>query len=567
MKNLKVKSMIKVIIAIIIAGGVASGAYFYIGGETKQEAKSIEMVDYNAIVSTITKSLDSSGTIESFEQFDIVSLVSGDILSDFVEVSTMVEKDAILYNIDSGDLENNIKKAENSLTKQQTSYQEVIDSQADLNIKSKLTGVITELYIKVGDTVSSQTKICDIIDTSTLTLTIPFHATQIGTFNIGSTATVNIEEAGESITGKITGIATGTYVSSNGSLVTDIEIEVSNPAVLTDSYIASAEIHGIQSADVAVFQYKNSTTIYAGTTGDISKLNVMKGDKISNGTVIAVATNDSLATSIQNAKFSLEDAQLSYDSTVDQLNDYAITSPITGTIIEKKYKEGDTIEGSKTTLAVVADMSKVKFTMEIDELNIKTIEQGADVIVTADAIDGVTYHGYVSSIGLIGTQSQGVTTYPVEVVIDEPEGLLPSMNVTAVIVTEKAENVITVPTAYVARNNLVLITEDDAEGYQTSERAEVGKIMENANAPEGYKYLCVSTGLTDGTVVEITEGIKEGTTVYMQVVALGNATQQDASPFGNMGNMGDMSSGMGGMNAGTTTGRGSGTTSGTGPRG
>ena len=75
----------------------------------------------------------------------------------------------------------------------------------------------------------------------------------------------------------------------------------------------------------------------------------------------------------------MQESQLSYESSQDQLDEYTITAPISGTVIEKDIKAGDTLESnnsSSTTLCVIADMSVMTLTIDVDELDIAQLKEG-----------------------------------------------------------------------------------------------------------------------------------------------------------------------------------------------
>ena len=63
--------------------------------------------------------------------------------------------------------------------------------------------------------------------------------------------------------------------------------------------------------------------------------------------------------------------------TKKELEDYSIKSPIDGVVLSKEYKAGDSINSNYkgTSLMVVANMSKVKFDMSIDELDIAKVKK------------------------------------------------------------------------------------------------------------------------------------------------------------------------------------------------
>ena len=214
---------------------------------------------------------------------------------------------------------------------------------------------------------------------------------------------------------------------------------------------------------------------------------------------------------------------------------------------------GDTLDSNKTSLAVVADMSSLTFTMQIDELDVQELSEGQRVVVTADAVEGKSFDGVITSIGIIGTSSSGVTTYPVEVVIEEYEGLLPGMNVTAEIITEEVTDTVRIPVAALSRGDLVLVTQEYAQqiGAQQAQEegaaasAQPGEIVTLGTEQQGYVWLKVESGLTDGEYVEITAGLEEGAQVYVSTSAQsGSESTQSGMGMGGMGMGAGMPAGM-----------------------
>lgn len=141
------------------------------------------------------------------------------------------------------------------------------------------------------------------------------------------------------------------------------------------------------------------------------------------------------------------------------MDNYTVTSPIRGTVIDKNYKAGETSEAGKV-LCTIYDLSYLTMTLSVDELDISHIEVGQEVGITADAVEGRTYAGVVTKVSVAGSSSGGTNTYPVTVRIDETEGLLPGMNVDAVITLRSASNVLAIPAGALNRGNTVLVTAD-----------------------------------------------------------------------------------------------------------
>ena len=164
--------------------------------------------------------------------------------------------------------------------------------------------------------------------------------------------------------------------------------------------------------------------------------------------------------------------------------------------------------------------------------------------ITSDAKEGQTFTGVVTKVSVVGTTSGGTTTYPVTVRIDDTEGLRPGMNVDAEIVLSSADDVLAIPSLAVNRGNTVLITSDSPSAANALDQ----------EAPDGYVYVQVETGVSDDSYIEVTSGLREGDTVaYLRAVSSGSDMMMGGMP-GGMG--GGMPSGGGGMPSGGRPGGG-----------
>ena len=208
------------------------------------------------------------------------------------------------------------------------------------------------------------------------------------------------------------------------------------------------------------------------------------------------------------------------NDTEKQMENYTITSPISGTVIQKNVKAGDTVgtdTNSSETLCTIYDLSYLEMTLNVDELEILSIKEGQNVTITADAISDRTFTGVVTSVSAAGTTTGGTTTYPVTIRIDDTGDLLPGMNATAEIEVSSAENALTIPNGAVVRGNYVLVTKDSPSAVNA---------VQDMTAPDGYVYVKITTGTSDNDSIEVTGGLQEGDTIAYDADA---AEKQNAS--------------------------------------
>lgn len=456
-------------------------------------------IDYAAERRDLVISVSDSGALQPADSYNIVGLVGGDVLAADFEEGDYVEKDTLLYQIDSSDAEKSIEQARISLENAGLTYQNVVDGLDGLSPKSSVAGRVTKLYVRAGDEVQTGSPLADIADTDNMVLELGFHQSDAQNIYVGDSAEVTLGTTGEKLTGSVTAVSRAVDHGNGNVLLNNIEITVSNPGGLQAGTYATAVIKGFNCAASGQFEPKTQTKVVSMAGGTVGRLLVSEGDRVSKDQALMTIDSDSAQRQIRGADLGVRSAQLSLDNAMDIMDKYSIKAPISGTVVEKKIKAGDRLDNtSASVLAVIYDMSYLSLNLDIDELDIGSIKAGQKVSIEADALPGKTFEGYVDRVGVNGTSTAGVTTYPVRVIVENYEDLLPGMNVTAEVIIEKAENVLTVPISAVGRGNVVLVADPSSKGD-----------MKNG-VPAGYRQVEVKVGRTTDDYIEILEGINEG---------------------------------------------------------
>jgi HlyD family secretion protein len=534
----KLRKHKKLVIGIVVLVVLLVAASMLLHGGGSKGGGGMDYVTETVSTRSITKSLSGSGTLQPANSYTVVTLIEGDILSADFEEGDIVEKDTVLYQIDSSNASKNIEKSQISYNQAQRSYNNTVQKQY---VKATTAGTVYSLNVKVGDEISQGQTIAVIRDSGTMSLKVPFPVDDAKSFYVGESAVITLDSTFETLNGTVTEISGADIVGDGNMITRNVTIEVKNPGGLSDSQRATASINGINCAGSGTFTYRSDSTVTAEASGTVTAIKVAEGGTVTKDQVILTIGGSDMNDQLSSAQENLRNAQLSMESMQEQLDDYTITSPISGTIVDKQYKAGDTVESGKQ-LCTIYDLSYLEMTLSIDELDISSLEVGQSVRITADAVEGKEYTGVVTKVSVAGTTSGGTTVYPVTVRIDETDGLLPGMNVDAEIVISEADNVLAIPNGAVNRNNLVLITKDSPSAVNAVEQ-------ENLEAPEGYVYVEVETGLSDDDYVEITSGLQEGDTVaYIRVVSSSDDTMM--MPMGMGGGMGGGMTGGGGAPGG-----------------
>ena len=468
-------------------------------------------------------SVSGTGAIEPLHSYKVTTLVKGEVLEAPFEEGQTVHKGDLLFRIDSTDVETSIEQAQLSLESARLNYQQLLknqdDSHKNATVEANATGVITKLYVDEGDMVSAGAPIADILDRDNMKLKVPFHSADAAGFYVGQSATVTVDGTMETLPGTIDTIAATDSVGPGGTLVRDITIVVRNPGALTDTSMGTASIGTASSASSGTFAYGESKQVVAKTSGELTSLTVKEGDRVMEDQVMGGFDETDMETQIENAAIQVQNAELTLKNAQDRLEDYSITSTIDGTVIEKNYDVGDTLDTSNASTtgiaypAAIYDMSALTFDISVNELDINKIQVGQKVEITADAVEGETFTGVVDKVNINGTTTNGSTNYPVTVLVDgTPEELKPGMNVSAKIIVEDAGSVLCVPVEAVSRG---------ADGTSLVKVAGEGALDENGNLVDSSKLedRVVTLGRSDDTYIEILSGLEDGETVYIYQAA------------------------------------------------
>ncbi len=522
------------IVLCVLAVAVIGGGTAFLS-RTRAKAAKAETTYTTASVEkrSITNALTGSGTLQPADSYTVTTLVSGEVLSDTFEEGDIVEKDQLLYTIDSSDVST-------TETQAQTNYTQALKAKYPT---ADISGTVSEVYVSNGDAVSAGTELCRISASNDLTIDFQFSYAKDGDFYVGQPAKIYLNGYAGYIDGTVAQVGGSSMANATGMKMTTVRVKAVNPGLVTGDCTASAVVGNYTSYGQTTVKVGTGSTITASASGKVSGLTLMPGDSVSSGQRICTITGDSVDNQLQNAKDSLESAQ-------DRLDDYMVTSPITGTVVEKTVKAGDNVgtgSNSNNTLCIIYDLTYLEMTLNIDELDIDNVEVGQTVNVTSDAKEGQTFTGVVTKVSVVGTTSGGTTTYPVTVRIDDTDGLRPGMNVDAEIVLSSADGVLAIPSLAVNRGDTVLVTSDSPSAANALEQ----------EAPEGYAYVQVTTGISDDSYIEISSGLQEGDTVaYLRTASSGSDMMMSGMPGGDMG--GGMPGGGGGMPSGGPGGGGPG---------
>ena len=499
---------------------VVAGA-FLMPRQTSPASTSVSYLQDTPQRRSITNVFSDSGTITAANTYEVKPLVRGTVLTADFQEGDMVQAGDVLYTIDSSDAANSVARAQLSLNQAQRSYEDAVNAQY---VRTDIGGTVVSIGVAPGDVVTAGQEVATIRDESVMLLTLDFPAADAAGFAVGQTAEVTLDGTYERIAGTIRSVSGADTLSSGSLLVRSVTIAVPNNGSLTAAQAATASVNGVSALGSARLAYQKSQTLAAASAGTVAALCVQPGSAVGAGANVIQLASDSLTRQVETASDNLLSAELSVDDAKNTMDNYTITAPISGTIIHKNVQAGETVGGDSTTAAtamcIIHDLSYLEMTLNVDELQILSMQVGQNVQIKADAIPDQTFNGVVTNVSSAGTTTSGTTTYPVTIWIDDYGQLLPGMNATAEIVVDSVQDALSIPNAAVIRGSYVLVTADSPSAANA---------VTDMTAPEGYVYVRVRTGISDDDYIQVLEGLEEGDTVAY------DASSVSSSSYGAMG--------------------------------
>jgi len=190
----------------------------------------------------------------------------------------------------------------------------------------------------------------------------------------------------------------------------------------------------------------------------------------------------------------------------EELANATIRSPIEGTVLLRSVELGSPVSSilnlgaNATPVFTLGDIDHVFVRGKVDEADIGVVRLGLPARITTETFKGKVFEGRVTQISPLGVEKDNVTTFEVEVSIDNPgRELKANMTANAEIILEERPDTLVIPEAAIRydeqRNAFVEIADPGAD--------------------KGRRRVQVTVGIGNGTKTEITSGLKAGDKVVL----------------------------------------------------
>jgi HlyD family secretion protein len=395
----------------------------------------------------------------------------------------------LLWNNDSAGYKVYTEKVTRRTIVQTVSASGKIQPEKNLKITSDVSGEITELYVKEGQKIRKGDLIC----------------------RIRPDLYISSVERSEAL---VKGTASGLESSKAQLKQAKANLELAEANFQRMKKLFEKEIISRQEFDNAKTQYESALANYQALESQV------------NSSRYTVLSNEA---SLKEAKTNLERT--------------FIYAPVDGTIYKLNVEKGERVQGVQgfqgTEILRMADLNEMQVVVDVNENDILKIHKGDSALIEVDARPGRIFKGLVTEVGTSANtgslSTDQAANYQVKIRIlkesysdlissDGTYPFLPGMSASVEIMTQRAENVLSVPVqAVTVRPEKTKTTSSKPSTSSEGDEDEM-KVTENAGTEKNKKMqevvfvirnkkavkVNVETGIQDMEYIEIRKGLKEG---------------------------------------------------------
>ena len=248
---------------------------------------------------------------------------------------------------------------------------------------------------------------------------------------------------------------------------------------------------------------------------------------------------DTATAALHQAEANVKIKQGALDKARADLDHCAIKSPVDGVVISRNVDVGQTVAASlqaPVIFTIANDLTKMQIDANVAEADVGVITVDQTVDFTVDAFPGRTFHGKVVQVRNAPITVQNVVTYDTVIGVSNADlKLKPGMTANVSIVVAQRDNVLQL------KNAALRYRPPDATPTETrSTSGPGGARMGGGGGRERTVYVLsgsrpkpaqIKTGISDGVVTEVLEGLKEGDRVVTAELSTAASSSPAANPF------------------------------------
>jgi HlyD family secretion protein len=289
---------------------------------------------------------------------------------------------------------------------------------------------------------------------------------------------------------------------------------------------------------------------------ELAKLNATRTQELFTKKNSSQADLDQAIASLHQAEASVKIKQGALDKAKADLEHCTITSPVDGVVISRNVDVGQTVAASlqaPVIFQIANDLTKMQIDTNVAEADVGVVEVGQNVDFTVDAFPMRIFHGKVVQVRNAPITVQNVVTYDTVIGVSNPDlKLKPGMTANVAIIIAHKDNVLQIKNAAL-RYRPASASSAETGASSANAAAAAGWTSSTSARPQGSpgarerrgsdrtvyvlsssrpKPVQIKTGISDGVITELVDGLTEGDQVVTAELASPAATTSSpANPF------------------------------------
>lgn len=503
------------VVLLLVAAGIWAWNHFF--GEKEPEVQVVtDLVQYGSITSMV----EGSGLTKAKNSQTITLTTEGTVMEVMVSEGQKVNEGDPLFIIESEAARLAVEKAQQTMDGYEKQLSALYKDIEGLNLAPTYGGKLMDVVtLNPGDTITKGQKVATLADDTQLRLKQYYSYAYKGEVYPGQSVEVSLPALMTTVTGTVSEVHMVSRITPEGAELFSVEILVPNAGALTAEMTATATmtVNGekVYPYEAGKLEYYRVGDLCSTVNGTVISSSLVDYLQVNAGQVLVRIDGESSENEIFELQQTIEEAQKTLDTAVQNLNNCNAVAPISGTVIGLTLQPGMEVNANSAVITI-ADTSTITVDATVDERNVSNVKPGMAVEIDQW---GSTYYGVVESVSLNSNVEGGVARYPMVVTVDNMDGgLMTGSYINYSLVASQSDNCLVVPIQCVKSVPM----EDGSTGdvlFVGGERPEnaIELTVPVDGIPEGFWAVPVETGISDDYYVEIKSGVEEGTEVFTQL--------------------------------------------------
>ncbi|WP_158579170.1 HlyD family efflux transporter periplasmic adaptor subunit [Pseudoflavonifractor sp. AF19-9AC] len=529
------KKMVKRLIALGVTAAILFGAGFGVWYLVfRNDSTTGKPLSQEAQIGTIQSTVQGNGSAVPKESASITLSAAGTVQEVFVTVGQQVMAGDPLYTIDSQDARDKLQKAQENLDKLYKDMADLQEDAANLTVRVPFAGKLQDVKeFQPDQEVGKEAPVATLVNDKKLKLSLYFSYAYEKDIKVGQSVNVSIPAVMKDYKGTVEKINKVSYISPEGAVHFEAVIVFDNPGTLTAGMDASAVLTAADGT--SIYPYQNGKTEFYETRNIVTKAggpvvsvgNLLNHANVSAGEALLTLGSSTIDADIRAKQEQINTAQKELENAQKGIANFNAVAPIDGVVFSCALEPGQTVKEGETVITI-SNTTTMLVDIQVDNRNIGFIKAGMTMELT-DQATNTPYTGTVTKVAMQGEVGSGMTTYPVQLSVDNFDNSLTSGSwLSYKLVTSESVDCVTVPNQSVRRvtdvdGNIhtVVFVEADSKPENAIEIApstpQEGTPEQQNTMPtpeEGFWPVPVTIGISDTYNVEIKDGIEAGTPVF-----------------------------------------------------